>query len=134
MSICKHASSAAHFPLPYFPVGKKADLMFPNIYSSMVTVTIQVTSTLQSKKQWNLYFFLLMVFCQFTFNPIQNGRRGEVQKGSLLVSCNTFWLLVSILFPHSRKISGSYLVLKSNYWTWTKTTPQKNCFFFFKSV
>ena len=67
--------------------------------------------------------------CQFTFNPIQDGRRREVQKGSLPVSFSSFWLLVLILFPNSCNILEPCLVPVSNYWTWTKTTPQKNRFF-----
>ena len=52
LSICKHLSSTTQSPFPYSPVGKKtADLMFPNIFSSMVKVTIQVTLTLQALKQ-----------------------------------------------------------------------------------
>ena len=66
--------------------------------------------------------------CQFTFNPVQDGSCGEVQKGSLLVSLNTFWLLVLILFPHSCKILEPCLEPVSNYWTWTKTSPQKDQF------
>ena len=42
--------------------------------------------------------------CQFTFNTVQDGSCGKVQKGSLLVSFNIFRLLVLILFPHSCKI------------------------------
>ena len=49
---------------------------------------------------------------QFTFSPIKDGRREEVQKGSLLVSLNTFNFN---LFPHRYKISRPYLVLVSNY-------------------
>ena len=40
-----------------------------------------------------------------------------------------FWLLVLTLSPNWCKISRPYLVPVPNYWTWTKTTPQK-CFFF----
>ena len=32
-------------------------------------------------------------------------------------------------FPHRCKIWSLYLVLAQNYWTWTKTTPQKKQFF-----
>ena len=74
------------------PKAKTADLMFPNIFSSIMAVKKQVTSTLQAMKQWNLYFsfFHRTGIFQFAFNPIQDGRRGEVQKVSLLVSLNTF--------------------------------------------
>ena len=41
----------------------------------------------------------------------------------------TFWLLVLILLPHRCKILSPYLVPVPNYWTWTKTTPQKKWFF-----
>ena len=39
------------------------------------------------------------------------------------------WFLVLTLFPHWCKISSSYLMSVPNYWTWTKTTPQKKWFF-----
>ena len=58
----QNANSRAHFSLPYFHVGKMSDFNVPNIFSSMITVTIQVTYTLQAMKQWNLYFSFLMVF------------------------------------------------------------------------
>ena len=32
-------------------------------------------------------------------------------------------------FPHRCKIWSLYLALAQNYWTWTKTTPQKKQFF-----
>ena len=44
---CKLNSAVS---LPSFLVGKSI-LMFPNIFSSMMTVTTQVTSTLQAQKQ-----------------------------------------------------------------------------------
>ena len=37
----------------------------------------------------------------------------------------TFWLLVLTLLPHWCKILSFYLFPVPNYWTWTKTTPQK---------
>ena len=36
-----------------------------------------------------------------------------------------FWFLGWTFLPHLRKISRRYLVLVPNYWTWTKSTPQK---------
>ena len=44
-------------------------------------------------------------------------------------SPKSFWLLVLTLLPHWCKVSRFYLVPVPNYWTWTKTTPQKICFF-----
>ena len=44
------------------------------------------------------------------------------------ISPKTFWLLVLTLLPHWYKISSSYLVPVPNYWTWTKTNPQKSSF------
>ena len=87
MRICKHTSSTVHFPLPYSPVGKKkADLMFPNIFSSII---------FSVNEAMKLIFLLFNGFhrtriFQFAFNPIQDGRRGEVQKGCQLVSHNNF--------------------------------------------
>ena len=42
------------------------------------------------------------------------------------LSPKTFWLLVSTPLSHLCKISRSYLVTVSNYWTWTRSAPQKN--------
>ena len=64
------------------------------------------------------------------------GGGGWVQKGSPTsfspvtlptqkLAYKTLWLLILTLFPHWCKISRPYLVLLPNYWTWTKTTPQK---------
>ena len=76
------------------PKAKTADLMFTNIFSSIMAVKKQVTSTLQTIKQWKLYFSFLMVFTEREFfnrfRPYSGGRRGEVQKDSLLVSLNAF--------------------------------------------
>ena len=41
----------------------------------------------------------------------------------------TFWLSVLNLLPNWRKISRLYLVPVSNFWTGTKTNPQKEGFF-----
>ena len=110
-------------PSPILPQVKTADLMFPRIFSSMITMTIQVTCTLQSMKQWNLYFFFIMFFTGLeSVNSLsalfKMGGGGKVQNGSLLVSCNTFWLLVLILFPHSCKFqvipSTSFKLLNLN--------------------
>ena len=58
MSICKHASSTPPVPKSV----KTVNLMFPNLFSSIITVTMQFISTLQSMKLLNLYFFFLIVF------------------------------------------------------------------------
>ena len=50
---------------------------------------------------------------------------GKAEKPTI----ETFWLLVLILLPHWCKISRPYLLPVPNYWTWTKTTPQKKCSF-----
>ena len=66
--------------------------MFPNIFSSMITVTIQVTSTLQSMNQWNLCFSILMVFTEreSVDLPLALFRMRGGSESCLLVSCNTF--------------------------------------------
>ena len=132
LSICKHASSAAEFPFPYSPVGKTTDLMFLNTFSSMMTVTIQVTSTMQLMKQWNLYFSLFMVFTgRKSFNSLSTLFRmagGKSAKRFPASYPQHFWLLILIIFTQSCKISGPYLVPVLNYWTWTKATPQKISF------
>ena len=40
----------------------------------------------------------------------------------------TFQILALIAFPHWCKISSLYLMPIQNYWTWTKSTPQKSSF------
>ena len=45
-----------------------------------------------------------------------------------------FWILVFSLLTHWSQISRSYLVRVPNYWTWTKTTPQKKKVFLVKSL
>ena len=84
-----------------------------------------------------------------SLNPIQDGGGGgggggggeEEGKKSLPTSfCNVTSTNVGIrlqnfltfsltLFPHWCKVSSPYLLLISNYWTWIKTAPQKNSFF-----
>ena len=127
LSICKHASSTAQFPLPYSPCRwKQLILMFPNVFSSMMTVTVQASSILQEIK-WQNLSSVLMVFTgqeSAKFNAIQDGRKGKAQQVPILNFLNTFWLLVFIFLPHCSKISGSYLVPVPNYWRSTKTTPQ----------
>ena len=70
----------------------------------------------------------------------------KVLKGGIR---GVFWLCSDWIFnpiqeggpkslPHCCKISRPYLVQVPNYWMWTKTIPQRNCFFFlvksFKSL
>ena len=125
LSIYKHASSTAHFPLPYFPVDKNSWFLSPNTFSSVVKVTIQVTSTWQAMKQWNIYFSFLMVFTGResinSFLTLFRMGRGESAKMPL-TSFPQLCILVLILLSYCCKILGSYLVPVSNYWTWTKTT------------
>ena len=101
--------------------------MLPKIFSSIMAVAIQITSTLQVMKQWNLYFSLLIYFTRRvsvnSFSVILRMWRGGTQKGHQLVSPNTFWLLTRCC-----NISDPYLVPVLSYWTWTKTTLQ-NWFF-----
>ena len=66
-----------------------------------------------------------------SFSPVTSTNVGTSPKTFwLLVLIKIFWLLVLIVFPHWCKISVSYLVPVPNYWTWTKTTPQKSVLFF----
>ena len=46
------------------------------------------------------------------------------------ISPRSFWLSFLTLLPHWFKVSRPHLVPVPNYWTWTKSTPQENCFFF----
>ena len=88
--------------------------MFPNIFASKMAVMKQVTSKLQAMKQWNLYFSFLTVFTeQQSFNSLSTLFRmggGRSAKRLLTSFPQHFWLLVLLFFPHSCKISGSFLV------------------------
>ena len=85
---------------------------------------------------FNIVGWLLLLF-----NPIQD-ERGEGAKRppaltsfSPVTSANvrlvpkTFWLLVLTLLTDWCKIPSLYLAPVPNYWTWTKTIPQKKQFF-----
>ena len=103
----------SRFPLPLFPHReKKADLMFQNIFSNMMMVTIQVTSTLQAVEQWIIYFSFLMVFtgweCVNSFWTLFRMGGGGSAKRFLPSFHQHSWLLVLIILPHSCKISGPY--------------------------
>ena len=71
----------------------------------------------------------------WSFNPIHDRGKRPTTSFPPVTSTNfgfsrkNFWLLVSTLLPHWPKISRPYLVSVPNYWTWTKSTPQKNWFF-----
>ena len=52
-----------------------------------------------------------------------------VTSTNVVISPKTFWLLVLTLLPHWCEISSLYLVPVSNYWIWTKATPQQKQFF-----
>ena len=74
MADVEHLQSlTAQFPLPYFPISKKTELMFPNILSSMMTVTIQVTALLQAMKPNEIHFqpyyrWIVSCLCYFACN------------------------------------------------------------------
>ena len=74
------------------------------------------------------------------FNPIQDGGGGKKTPYQFftdnpVTSTNEglrpqYILTFGLTFlSHWCKISRSYLVPVPNYWTWTKTTPQKKQFF-----
>ena len=100
------------------------------LFSSMMTVTIKVNSTLQSMKQSKLHLSFLIVLtegeCVNSLSTLFRMEGGGSAKRFPASFPQHFWLLALITFPHSCKILGSYLVLILNYWTWTKTTAQKN--------
>ena len=54
-----------------------------------------------------------------SFNPIQDRGQKDPPPNFLNFGSNSFLC----------KVSRPYLVLVSNYWIWTKSTPQKNWFF-----
>ena len=56
-----------------------------------------------------------------------------VTSTNLGISPKTFWLLVLTLLSHWCKTSRLYLVPVLNYWTSTRSTPQKNWFFWSNS-
>ena len=55
------------------------------------------------------------------FNPIQDGRRGG-EEGVMGKKAPLHHQLIPCNFYNRRKLA---LVPVPNYWTWTKTTPQK---------
>ena len=61
--------------------------------------------------------------------PIPPTRFSSVTSSNVGISPQNFWLLVLTLLTDWCKISSFYLVPVPNYWTWTKTTPQKKRFF-----
>ena len=66
--------------------------MFPNIFPSMIMLTIQVISILQLMKPIFLLFngFHRTGIYQFAFSLIQDGSMEGMRKGSQVVSWNTF--------------------------------------------
>ena len=56
-----------------------------------------------------------------------------VTSRNVRITPKTCWLLVFTLLPHWCKILRPYLVPVPSYWTWTKSTPQKNWFFWWNS-
>ena len=121
MNICKHATSTAQFPFLYSPVGKNS------WFNVLKHILKQVTSTLQTMKQWNLIFLLFSQNGNLSihFQPYSRWEEGRSAKRFPASFPQYFWLLILIFFPPSCKISGPYLVPVWNYWTWTKTIPQK---------
>ena len=99
----------------------------------MMKVTIQVTSTLHVMKQWNPHFPFLMAFTgQESVNSLSSlFRMGGVGKCKKVLCFPQHFLTFNlILFLHIFfKMLGPYLAPISNYWSWTKTTPQKNRFY-----
>ena len=75
----------------------------------------------------------------WSLNTIQDGGKRPTSSFPPVTSTNAgfslqnFWLLVSALLPHWPKISRPYLVSVPSYWTWIKSTPQKNWFFWSNS-
>ena len=63
-------------------------------------------------------------------NPIQDGEKGGREGKDVGISHQNFQtFLVLIFLPYCCKIARPYLVPVPNYWTWTKTNPQKKWFF-----
>ena len=85
-----------------------------------------------------IFNFLLMLLCFLFLKPYSGwggGQKGPPTSFSRVTSRNVrtsfqnFLTFSFNLLPYWCKISGSYLVPLPNYWTWTKTTPQKKRFF-----
>ena len=81
--------SPPHIYPPLFHIGKNKWFNVPKHIFGMITVTILVTSTLQSMKQWNLFFFFLMVFTErASVNSLSTlfrmGGGGKWEAGSFL--------------------------------------------------
>ena len=68
------------------------------------------------KKSW-VYLGWKTIFLKIELNKIKHGIQ------------NKDWLLLLTLLLRWCKISSLFVVPIPNYWTWTKTTPQKKRFF-----
>ena len=85
MRICKYASATAEFPFPYSPVGKNSLFNVPKHifwYDDGENTVYYHTAYNEAMKLIFLLFngFHRMAMCQFTFNPIQDGRRGSAKR------------------------------------------------------
>ena len=130
MSICKLNS---RIPFPYSPVGENNWFNVPKhiflyddrdntgYFHAAINEVVKPIFLLFNSFHWAGIF-------QFTFNPAQGERWGSAKRFPASYP-RRFWLLILIIFIHGCKISGPYLILVSNYWTWNKTIPQKNKFF-----
>ena len=64
---------------------------------------------------------LFRMRCQKDFPTILSAQTSR----SVGISSKIVWLLVSNLLPHLPKIWRPFLMPVANYWTWTKSTLQK---------
>ena len=85
MSICRHGSSKRNFPYPISPKVKTADFNVPesiSLYDDGNNTGYFHTAGNEAMKPTLLLFksFLKAGICQIVFNPIQDGKRGKVQK------------------------------------------------------
>ena len=72
VSICKHASSTAEFPIPYSPVGRNCGDNTGNFHTAGNEVMKPILLLFNGFHSRGIF--------QFAFNFIQYGRRGECKR------------------------------------------------------
>ena len=89
-----------------------------NIYSYFISVSISIFLSIYLSIYQPIYIYIYIIYIYMYMYITKTSTNVKIDPKSL-------WLIVSILFPHWFKILRPYLVPVPNYWTWTKSTPQK---------
>ena len=104
MNICKHATSTAQFPFLYSPVGKNS------WFNVLKHILKQVTSTLQTMKQWNLIFLLFSQNGNLSihFQPYSRWEEGRSAKRFPASFPQYFWLRYTGIWQIYKRDSGNW--------------------------